>query len=68
MIAAFHSAAALTALAFLAAGCANFFRDIPGDSALTVEARVGRPARYGRTPMVPRSGNIRWAQRRARPS
>src|SRR6266704_5628370 len=43
MIAAFHRAAALTALAFLAAGCANFSAISPGESALTVEARVGPP-------------------------
>src|SRR5467141_5335069 len=43
MIAAFHRASALTALAFLAAGCANFSAISPGESALTVEARVGPP-------------------------
>jgi len=35
--------AALIALAFLAAGCANFYAISPGDSAPTVEARVGAP-------------------------
>jgi len=43
MIAGFHRAAALIALAFLTAGCANFSAISPGDSALTVEARVGPP-------------------------
>ena len=43
MIAAFHRAAALVALAFLAAGCANFSAISPGDSAQDVEARVGAP-------------------------
>ena len=43
MIAAQHRAAALLALSFLAAGCANFSAISPGDSALTVEARVGTP-------------------------
>jgi hypothetical protein len=43
MIAGFHRAAALIALAFVAAGCANFSALSPGDSALTVEARVGAP-------------------------
>ena len=42
MIAALHRAA-LLALALLAAGCANFSAISPGDSALTVEARVGAP-------------------------
>jgi hypothetical protein len=43
MIAALRRAAALLALSFLAAGCANFSAISPGDSALTVEARVGAP-------------------------
>ncbi len=43
MIAALHRAAALLALSLLAAGCANFSAISPGDSALTVEARVGPP-------------------------
>jgi hypothetical protein len=43
MIAALHRAVALLALAFLAAGCANFSDISPGDSTLTVEARVGPP-------------------------
>src|SRR5205814_7434183 len=43
MIAALHRAA-LLALALLAAGCANFSAISPGDSALTVEARVGAPS------------------------
>ena len=42
MIAALHRAA-LLALALLAAGCANFSAISPGDSATTVEARVGPP-------------------------
>ena len=42
MIAALHRAAALLAL-ILAAGCANFSAISPGDSAPTVEARVGAP-------------------------
>jgi len=44
MIAAHHRAAALLSLSFLAAGCANFSAISPGDSAPTVEARVGAPA------------------------
>ena len=43
MIAALHRAAALFALGLLAAGCANFSAISPGDSAPTVEARVGPP-------------------------
>ena len=45
MIAALHRAAAplALALALLAAGCANFSAISPGDSALTVAARVGAP-------------------------
>ena len=43
MIAALHRAAALIALSLLAAGCANFSAISPGESALTVEARVGPP-------------------------
>src|SRR5258708_35139382 len=43
VIAGYHRAAALIALAFLTAGCANFSAISPGDSALTVEARVGPP-------------------------
>ena len=43
MITALHRAAALLALALLAAGCANFSAISPGDSATTVEARVGPP-------------------------
>ncbi len=42
MIAALGRAAALLAL-ILAAGCANFSAISPGDSAPTVEARVGAP-------------------------
>jgi hypothetical protein len=43
MIAALHRAAALLALAVLPAACANFSAVSQGDSALTVEARVGAP-------------------------
>ena len=43
MIAALHRAAALFALGLLAAGCANFSGISPGDSAPTVEARLGPP-------------------------
>src|SRR4029077_2835639 len=43
MIAALRRAAALLSLSFLAAGCANFSAISPGDSAPTVEARVGAP-------------------------
>ena len=43
MIAALHRAAALFALGLLAAGCANFSAISPGDSAPTVEARLGPP-------------------------
>src|SRR5260370_624683 len=43
MIAALHRAAALLALAVLPAACANFSAISPGESALTVEARVGAP-------------------------
>ena len=43
MIAALYRAAALLALALLAGGCANFSAISPGDSAPTVEARVGPP-------------------------
>ena len=42
MIAGLHRAAALLAL-ILAAGCANFSAISPGDSAQTVETRVGAP-------------------------
>jgi len=42
MIAALHRAA-LLALAVVPAACANFSAISPGDSALTVEARVGAP-------------------------
>ena len=42
MIAALRRTA-LLALTLLAAGCANFSALSPGDSALTVEARVGPP-------------------------
>jgi hypothetical protein len=42
MTAALHRAAALLVL-ILAAGCANFSAISPGDSAQTVEARVGAP-------------------------
>jgi hypothetical protein len=40
---ALHRAAALLALMFLGAGCANFSAISPGDSALAVETRVGAP-------------------------
>src|SRR5258708_10129102 len=43
MIAALRRAAALLSVSFLAAGCANFSASSPGDSAPTVEARVGAP-------------------------
>jgi hypothetical protein len=43
MIAALHRAGALLALAVLPAACANFSAISPGDSTLTVEARVGAP-------------------------
>ena len=43
MIAAFHRAAAVLALAVLPAACANFSALSPGDSAQDVEARVGAP-------------------------
>jgi len=43
MIAALRRAATLLALSLLASGCANFSAISPGDSALTVEARVGAP-------------------------
>jgi len=44
MIAALHRAAALLAL-ILAAGCANFFRHLPGDSAPPVESAGRRAGR-----------------------
>ena len=43
MIAALHRAAAVLALTLFAAACANFSTISPGDSAPTVEARVGVP-------------------------
>jgi len=43
MIAALSRAVALIALSFLAVGCANFSAISPGDSAQSVEARVGAP-------------------------
>jgi hypothetical protein len=43
MIAVLHRAAALLALAVVSAACASFAAISPGDSALTVEARVGAP-------------------------
>jgi hypothetical protein len=43
MTAALHRAAALLALVLLPAACANFSAISPGDSAPTVEARVGAP-------------------------
>ena len=45
MIAALHRAAALLALAVVPAACANFSTISPGDSAQTVEARVGAPGK-----------------------
>src|SRR5258708_34308419 len=43
MIAALRRAAALLSVSFLAGGCANFSAISPGDSAPTVEGRVGAP-------------------------
>ncbi len=44
MIAALRRAATVLALSALSAGCANFSAISPGDSAHSVEARVGPPA------------------------
>ncbi len=50
MIAALRRAAAVLALSVLPGGCANFSAISPGDTAHSVEARVGPPAAMWKNP------------------
>ena len=50
MIAALRRAAAVLALSVLPGGCANFSAISPGDTAHSVEARVGPPAAIWKNP------------------
>ncbi len=50
MIAALRRAAAVLALSVLPGGCANFSAISPGDTANSVEARVGPPAAIWKNP------------------